>query len=45
LATSFTTAGQGIPTARGGKWLSSQVMRMLERLRPFRGKRKRVRRK
>jgi DNA invertase Pin-like site-specific DNA recombinase len=26
---------QGIPTARGGKWSSAQVMRMLERLRPF----------
>jgi hypothetical protein len=27
---------QGIPTARGGKWSSPQVMRMLERLDPFR---------
>jgi hypothetical protein len=27
---------QGIPTARGGKWSSQQVMRMLERLDPFR---------
>ena len=26
----------GIPTARGGKWSSPQVMRMLERLDPFR---------
>jgi len=26
----------GIPTARGGKWSSPQVMRMLERLEPFR---------
>jgi DNA-binding Lrp family transcriptional regulator len=26
---------QGIPTTRGGKWSSPQVMRMLERLRPF----------
>ena len=26
---------QGIPTARGGKWSSPQIMRMLERLRPF----------
>jgi DNA invertase Pin-like site-specific DNA recombinase len=26
---------QGISTARGGKWSSVQVMRMLERLRPF----------
>ena len=26
---------QGIPTARGGRWSSVQVMRMLERLRPF----------
>jgi DNA invertase Pin-like site-specific DNA recombinase len=27
---------QGIPTARGGKWSSPQVMRILERLDPFR---------
>ncbi len=27
---------QGIPTSRGGKWSSPQVMRMLERLDPFR---------
>ena len=27
---------QGIPTARGGEWSSVQVMRMLERLDPFR---------
>jgi DNA invertase Pin-like site-specific DNA recombinase len=27
---------QGIPTARGGKWSSPQVMRMLERLDLFR---------
>jgi DNA invertase Pin-like site-specific DNA recombinase len=26
----------GIPSARGGKWSSPQVMRMLERLDPFR---------
>jgi hypothetical protein len=26
----------GIPTARGGQWSSPQVMRMLERLDPFR---------
>ena len=26
---------QGIPTARGGKWSSPQIMWMLERLRPF----------
>ena len=26
----------GVPTARGGKWSSPQVMRMLERLDPFR---------
>lgn len=26
---------QGIPTARGGKWSSPQVMRMLERIGPF----------
>jgi hypothetical protein len=26
----------GIPTARGGEWSSPQVMRMLERLDPFR---------
>jgi hypothetical protein len=26
----------GIPTARGGKWSSPQVMRMLERFDPFR---------
>jgi hypothetical protein len=26
----------GIPTARGGKWSSPQVMRILERLDPFR---------
>lgn len=26
---------QGIPTSRGGKWSSPQVMRMLERLNPF----------
>lgn len=29
---------QGIPTARGGKWSSPQVMRILERLDPFREK-------
>jgi DNA invertase Pin-like site-specific DNA recombinase len=28
---------QGIPTARGGEWSSPQVMRVLERLDPFRG--------
>jgi hypothetical protein len=27
---------QGIPTARGGEWSSPQVMRILERLDPFR---------
>jgi len=27
---------QGIPTARGGEWSSPQVMRILERLEPFR---------
>jgi len=27
----------GIPTARGGEWSSVQVMRILERLDPFRG--------
>ena len=27
---------QGIPSARGGGWSSPQVMRMLERLAPFR---------
>jgi DNA invertase Pin-like site-specific DNA recombinase len=27
---------QGIPTARGGEWSAVQVMRMLERLDPFR---------
>jgi hypothetical protein len=27
---------QGIPSARGGEWSSPQVMRMLERLDPFR---------
>jgi hypothetical protein len=26
----------GVPTARGGRWSSPQVMRMLERLAPFR---------
>jgi len=26
----------GIPTARGGEWSSAQVMRILERLDPFR---------
>ena len=26
----------GVPTARGGKWSSAQMMRMLERLDPFR---------
>jgi hypothetical protein len=26
----------GIPTARGGEWSSPQVMRILERLDPFR---------
>jgi hypothetical protein len=26
----------GIPTARGGEWSSPQVMRILERLNPFR---------
>jgi len=25
----------GVPTARGGKWSSAQMMRMLERLDPF----------
>jgi len=28
---------RGIPTARGGEWSSPQVMRILERLDPFRG--------
>jgi hypothetical protein len=27
---------QGIPTARGGEWSSPQIMRLLERLDPFR---------
>jgi hypothetical protein len=27
---------QGIPSARGGEWSSPQVMRVLERLDPFR---------
>jgi hypothetical protein len=26
----------GIPTARGGEWSSPQVMRILERIDPFR---------
>ena len=29
---------QGIPTARGGEWSSVRVMRILERLDPFRSK-------
>jgi hypothetical protein len=27
---------QGIPAARGGEWSSAQIMRLLERLDPFR---------